>query len=91
MHWTSIKLPQYDQRSNISKVIAGISSENKEKVTELQMGVTKPSAAGVMSCQCKSKQIQLGETDKISGMLKELINSAKEGKAKIKIEIEFSD
>ena len=63
----------------------------EKKVAELQFGITKSSDIGSLSCQCKTKQIELNETDKISIMLKEVIKTAKEGKAKIKIEIEFQE
>ena len=44
-----------------------------------------------MSCNCRKSNVNVGKSDQISDMIAHIVSSSRAGKAKIKIEIEFSD
>ena len=88
-----------DQRSEMSKVIQCEDQESvdfdvskkPDKCIELSVcNIDKKGEVG-MSCECKKSNGQVTESDQISHMISQLVSSSRAGKAKIKIEIEFSD
>ena len=78
-----------EQRESLSKIIAGESHE-KPRMSEVEVAVTEKSWDTCMSCKCNKKVIEVNELEKLGSLINTLVTAKGQGKAKVKIEIEFS-
>ena len=67
--------------------------EVKPMIKELQIGISQKlkGQLGTLSCHCKPRHTEMGNSDQISSLIKQIVECRQTGKAKIKVEIEFSD
>ena len=67
--------------------------ELKPMVHELEVGISQKSKGqvGTLSSHCKARCIEVGKTDQITSLIQQIVECRQSGKAKIKVEIEFSD
>ena len=84
------------QREQMSKVIAGpksteCSEKDKRSEGEVELSVTQKSDVGAMACSCNKKKFNINQTDQVGSMIREIMETRRGSKTKIKLEIEFSD
>ena len=91
------------QRAELSKVIQGESEQNEtEMIVDEPVKIVKPSlelcvtnidSKGNVSagCTCTKKEVNVNENSGIGEMLNSIVTASRMHKAKIKIEIEFSE
>ena len=63
----------------------------KPPVPSLELSVTDATKNIGMNCSCKRKAFNLGNSENLSTLINELMSKRTTGKAKIKLEIEFSN
>ena len=96
-----------EQKANVSKILTSsnshvegaksceikVKSPKKTVVPSLDFAVTDKSENESLSmkCECQRKQFNVGNGDELARMINEIVSQRKSGKAKIKLEIEFSD
>ena len=100
------QLTSNDQREQISKIIGGeCRSESKENTSNenvvhkkqqdpsLEISVTRvdKEGNGMHACMCKKQDLNLTNNDSLTEMIRSLVYGRGGGKAKVKLEIEFSD
>ena len=91
------------QKENVSKILNGEKQSFIETdVEEVKPKIVKPSIEVSVSnnskrqvpqysCSCNQRSFDLTKSEQLSTMITDLVSQRKTGKAKIKIEIEFSD
>ena len=91
-----------EQKEAVSKILKNESTDVKPKapvpktpspVPSLELCVSNASKSpkGPFNCSCKRQSFNLGDGDQLTKMIQDLVSKYKSGKAKIKLEIEFSD
>ena len=90
------EITSHDQRSNISRVIAGNKDQDvveTQKITEngdqseskcLSVSPSKVKP----SCSCNNKTFKMNSCDQLSEVIGQIVKNRNGGKAKVKIEIE---
>ena len=94
------------QKEHVSKILNNakepqIEQEKEESeikippVPSFELSVTENSKQGmsnvITNCNCKCQNFQLGDGKQLTDMINDLVSKCRSGKAKIKLEIEFSD
>ena len=92
-----------EQKSEVSGVLVGGKIEEKEKKVKkiqeehkapppsLELSVVDTSLKSNMKCSCKGKSFDISNGEQLSTMINDIVSKRKTGKAKIKLEIEFSE
>ena len=89
-----------EQRKNISEILRGSKSDDNvvetepdvvPKSTGLEITVSNNSKGGCMSCTCNKQSVNVSKSDKISDLIQAIMNSNKQGKPTIKLEISFDN
>ena len=65
--------------------------DGKKFVGEVEIALAETSGKSLMSCVCNKKQFDIDESEKLGSLITQIVSARKGGKAKIKLEIEFSD
>ena len=80
------------QRQEVSNIIQGQTDQNVRKPTEGKLEISVKSDSEYASpCCCTKQNIKLGETDKISKIIDQLLQSNRCGKTTVRLEIEFDN
>ena len=91
------------QKENVSKILNGEKTNFIEpEIEKVKPNIVTPSIKvsvcnnsdskiGQYHCSCNQKSFDLNKSEQLSTMINELVIQGRTGKAKIKIEIEFSD
>ena len=85
-----------DQHREMSKILTSNNYEKqkgdgKKCVGEVEIALAETSGKSPMSCVCNKEQFDIDKSEKLGSLFTQIVSACKGGKAKIKLEIEFSD
>ena len=79
------------EKVNKTKVVSVDEKEEKDHNNSVEVVVTSEESVGQMACSCMKKNVKTEDAKSVGQLLNDILVGRKYGKAKIKLEIDFTE